>query len=50
MLLVVAAILVVALAVSQRKGRLPPFIACRGILVGLVCFEVWSIRHRRDDR
>jgi len=31
------------------KGWLPPFIAFGSVLVGLVWFQGWSIRHRHDD-
>jgi hypothetical protein len=40
---------VAALLVSQKKGWLPPFIGFGVVLVGLVWFELWSIRHRHDD-
>jgi hypothetical protein len=48
-LLVADAIVVGALAFSQKKGWLPPFIAFGAILVGLVCFEAWAVAHRHDD-
>ncbi len=48
-LLAADAFVVVALAVSQRRGWLPPFIAFGSILAGLVWFEGWAIRHRHDD-
>lgn len=49
LLLVVDAIVVVALGLTQRQGWLPPFIAFGVILVGLVWFEAWSLAHRHDD-
>jgi hypothetical protein len=49
LLLLADAGVVVALALSQRRGWLPPFIAFGSLLLGLVWFEVWALRHRRDD-
>ena len=49
LLLLADAFVVAALAISQRHGWLPPFIAFGSLLVGLVCFEVWALRHRHDD-
>jgi hypothetical protein len=49
LLMVVDAIVVVALVVSQKRGWLPPFIAFGAILVGLIWFEAWSVAHRQDD-
>jgi len=48
-LLAVDAFAVIVLGVGQPKGWLPPFIAFGSLLVGLVWFEAWSIRHRHDD-
>ncbi len=48
-LLVADAFAVLSLAIVHPKGWLPPFIAFGAVLVGLVWFQVWSIRHRRDD-
>ena len=48
-LLVADAFVVGALAIAQPQGWLPPFIAFGSILVGLIWFEVWAIRHRHDD-
>jgi hypothetical protein len=48
-LLVVDALAVAALAISHRRGWLPPFIAFGALLVGLIWFQIWSIRHRHDD-
>ena len=49
LLLLADALVVVVLALSQRRGWLPPLIAYGSLLVGLVWFEVWSWRHRHDD-
>jgi len=48
-LLLVDAFAVAVLVVSQRRGWLPPFIAFGSLLLGLIWFEVWAIRHRHDD-
>jgi len=48
-LLVVDAFCVAALVIARPHGWLPPFIAFGSILVGLVWFQVWSLRHRHDD-
>lgn len=48
-LLLVDAFAVVTLAVVHPKGWLPPFIAFGSLLVGLIWFQAWSIRHRHDD-
>jgi len=48
-LLVADAFAVVSLAIVHPKGWLPPFIAFGSVLVGLVWFQVWAIRHRHDD-
>ena len=47
--LVVDAFAVAALAISHPRGWLPPFIAFGSLLVGLIWFQIWSIRHRHDD-
>jgi len=49
-LLAADAFVVAALAIARPEGWLPPFIAFGSLLVGLVVFEAWAIRHRRDDR
>ena len=38
-----------SLAIARPEGWLPPFLAFGVVLVGLVWFEVWAIRHRHDD-
>lgn len=48
-LLAADAFAVATLAIVHPHGWLPPFIAFGSILVGLVWFQVWSIRHRHDD-
>ncbi|MGE5406978.1 MAG: hypothetical protein ACM3NV_00035 [Syntrophothermus sp.] len=48
-LLVVDAFAVVALGVARPQGWWAPFAAFGVLLVGLVWFEAWSIRHRHDD-
>jgi len=48
-LLVADAFAVASLAIVHPKGWLPPFIAFGSVLVGLIWFQVWSIRHRHDD-
>jgi hypothetical protein len=48
-LLAADAFVVAALVISRRQGWLPPFIAFGALLVGLIAFEVWAVRHRHDD-
>ena len=48
-LLVADAFAVLSLAIVHPKGWLPPFVAFGSVLVGLVWFQVWTIRHRHDD-
>jgi len=48
-LLAADAFAVVTLAVVHKKGWLPPFIGFGIVLVGLIWFQVWAIRHRHDD-
>lgn len=48
-LLVVDAFCVATLAIAQPHGWVAPFIAFGSLLVGLVWFFAWSIRHRHDD-
>jgi hypothetical protein len=48
-LLAADAFVVGALAIAHPGGWLPPFIAFGSILVGLIWFEGWAIRHRHDD-
>lgn len=48
-LLAADAFVVAALAIARPRGWLPPFVAFGAVLVGLIWFEAWAIRHRRDD-
>jgi hypothetical protein len=48
-LLLADAFVVAALAVAHPGGWLPPFFAFGSLLVGLVWFQAWAIRHRHDD-
>jgi hypothetical protein len=48
-LLLVDAFAVVSLAIARPNGWPAPLIAFGSLLVGLVWFEAWAIRHRRDD-
>jgi hypothetical protein len=49
-LVIADAFAVAALAISRRDGWLAPFLAFGFILVGLLCFELWALRHRSDDK
>jgi hypothetical protein len=49
-LLVADAFAVATLAIVHPKGWLPPFIAFGLILIGLIWFQIWTIRHRHDDQ
>jgi hypothetical protein len=48
-LLVGDAFVVIALAIARPKGWVPPFIAFGSLLLGLIAFELWALRHRHDD-
>ncbi|HET9593631.1 MAG TPA: hypothetical protein VFP17_12025 [Solirubrobacterales bacterium] len=48
-LLVVDAFAVVSLAIVRPEDWWAPFTAFSVVLVGLIWFEGWSIRHRHDD-
>jgi hypothetical protein len=48
-LLVVDAFAVISLAVVRPEDWWAPFTAFSVVLVGLIWFEAWSIRHRHDD-
>jgi hypothetical protein len=43
------AFVVATLAIAHPRGWLPPLIAFGSVLLGLVWFELWAIRHRHDD-
>jgi hypothetical protein len=49
-LLVVDGFAVASLGIARPHGWLPPFIAFGSLLVGLVWFEAWAVRHRHDDQ
>jgi hypothetical protein len=49
LLLVVDAFAVASLAIAHPQGWLPPFIAFGSLLLGLIWFEGWALRHRHDD-
>jgi hypothetical protein len=40
---------VMVLAIVRPQGWGPPTIAFGSLLVGLVWFEYWAVRHRHDD-
>ena len=48
-LLVVDAGVVLLLGIGRHKGWLPPFIGFGIVLLGLIWFMGWSVRHRHDD-
>ncbi len=49
LLLLVDAFAVAALAIVHPGGWFPPFLAFGSLLLGLIWFELWSLRHRHDD-
>ena len=49
-LLLVDGFAVASLAIARPAGWFPPFLAFGSILLGLIWFEFWAVRHRRDDR
>jgi hypothetical protein len=48
-LLAADAFVVGALAIAHPREWAAPFIAFGSVLVGLVWFEAWAVRHRHDD-
>jgi len=48
-LLVADAFAVGSLAVARPEGWVGPFVGFGVVLVGLIWFFGWSVRHRRDD-
>ena len=40
---------VAALAIARPEGWVAPLVAFGSILIGLIWFQIWTIRHRRDD-
>ena len=49
-LLLADAAAVVALVTARPRGWVAPLIAFGVLLVGLIWFWGWAMRHRRDDR
>jgi hypothetical protein len=49
MMLVADAGVVLALGIGRHKGWLAPFIGFGMVLLGLIWFMGWSVRHRHDD-
>ncbi len=48
-LLAADAFVVAALAIARPGGWLPPIVAFGVILLGLIWFQAWALRHRDDD-
>ncbi len=48
-LVVADAFAVASLAIARPDGWLAPFLTFGFVLLGLVGFEAWAIRHRGDD-
>jgi hypothetical protein len=48
-LLAADAFVVVSLLALRPGGWLPPFVAFGSLLLGLIWFQLWTIRHRHDD-
>jgi hypothetical protein len=48
-LLVADAGIVLVLGIGQHKGWVAPFVGFGIVLVGLVYFMGWAVRHRHDD-
>jgi hypothetical protein len=49
LLLLVDLLAVVSLAIARPGGWFPPFLAFGSLLLGLIWFEGWVLRHRHDD-
>ena len=49
LLLLVDAFAVASLAIACPGGWFPPFLAFGSLLLGLIWFEGWALRHRNDD-
>lgn len=47
--IVADAFAVASLAIVRPEHWLAPFFGFGVVLVGMIAFEVWAIRHRRDD-
>jgi predicted MFS family arabinose efflux permease len=41
--------IVLVLGIGQHKGWVAPFVGFGIVLIGLVWFMAWSVRHRHDD-
>jgi hypothetical protein len=48
-LLAADAFVVAALLIVRPDGWVPPFVVFGSLLLGLIWFELWTIRHRHDD-
>jgi hypothetical protein len=48
-LLAADAVAVASLAIVHPHGWFPPFLAFGSLLLGLLWFEAWALRHRHDD-
>jgi hypothetical protein len=48
-LLAADAFVVIALGALRPRGWVPPFVVFGSLLIGLIWFQAWSIRHRHDD-
>jgi hypothetical protein len=48
-LLAADAFVVISLAALRPAGWVPPLAVFGSLLVGLIWFESWSLRHRHDD-
>jgi len=48
-LLLVDGFAVASLAITRPAGWFPPFLAFGSVLLGLLWFEGWALRHRHDD-
>jgi hypothetical protein len=48
-MVVADAFTVAALAIVRPESWFAPFFGFGVVLVGLIWFEVWAIRHRHDD-
>ena len=47
--MVVDAGVVLLLVIGRHKGWFPPFVGFGMVLLGLIWFFAWSVRHRHDD-
>jgi hypothetical protein len=49
LLLLVDAFAVGSLVIAHPGGWFPPLLAFGSLLLGLIWFEAWALRHRHDD-